>query len=100
MTKKKLFDNLSPLHSKYLDLVWYARSGVDFEKHSKEVQEKVLQSQDKIIEKYPDEIKDYEETPEWTHGFNSGMLAAIRFIYTMEDEGLENAVEEFPELYT
>jgi hypothetical protein len=97
MRKKELLENLQSLHTKYADLVWYARSDAD--KHP-EHKEAILKAQERIIENYPKEIDDYEETPEWTHGFNSGMLAAIRFIYTMDDENLERAIEEFPELYT
>jgi hypothetical protein len=36
------------------------------------------------------------ENADWQHGFNSGMVAALRYVLTMDDLGLEQANDEFP----
>jgi hypothetical protein len=38
------------------------------------------------------------ENGDWYHGFNSGMLAALRYVLTMDDLGIKQADEEFPML--
>jgi hypothetical protein len=94
MIKKELMENIIEKQKKYADLIWYARSsrkdnsiaGVKENKH-------------RIEELYPDEVNDLQnEDGDWHHGFNSGMVAALRYILTMDDLGLEQANEEFPML--
>ena len=57
---------------------------------------------DRIEKEYPDEVNELNglsaEHINWHHGFNSGMVAALRYILTMDDLGLEQADEEFPML--
>ena len=96
MRKKELFEHLHPLVRKYMDLVWYARSDADSYPQQREG---ILNSQKKIEELYPKDIEDLDENPDWQHGFNSGMLAGLRYIMTLDDEGKEIADDEFPELY-
>lgn len=86
-------EGLAKGHSdKYCDLVWLARSDrYGSEPHIREIIEK------KIAE-YPEdyaEMKD-PDTGDWTHGFNSGMLAASRLYheYTALDEFVWNHVYE------
>lgn len=38
------------------------------------------------------------EIGDWQHGFNSGCLAAFRYITLLIEEGKELAEEEFPDL--
>lgn len=86
-------EGLAKGHSdKYCDLVWLARSDrYGSEPHIREIIEK------KIAE-YPEdyaEMKD-PDTGDWTHGFNSGMLAASRLYheYTALEEFVWNDVDE------
>ena len=37
---------------------------------------------------------------DWTHGFNSGMLACLRFVATALEQDIEAAHDEFPVLDT
>jgi hypothetical protein len=102
---------------KYFDLVWYARRNRDevSEYTNLETREAALKALDRIEEKYPKETDDVTdlETGDWHHGFNSGMLACLRYISTcINDEyetdeetgetyyygGIERAEEEFPRL--
>ena len=97
MNKKQIFNNLQELEGKYLDLVWYARSNA---MKYPDMAAQIFKAQAQIERKYPDDIKKFNENSDWQHGFNSGMLACIRFIYAMDDDGLEEAIENFPELDT
>jgi hypothetical protein len=56
---------LLEMESKYFDLVGYARS-------------RLKRKRAKIAKKYPAETKEFRKSPDFTHGFNSGMLAATR----------------------
>jgi len=81
---------------KYFDLVWYARK--DEDKLVEEERFDILATMQKIEKKYPketQELKDYE-TGDWSHGFNSGMLAGSRLYLAMIEENVERALEEFP----
>lgn len=104
----------------YEKLVWYARSPVKaairkiLRNTPEEIIQGALNSQAMIEELYPEEVSLLKgEGGEFTHGFNSGMLAALRYISTahqttlMEDEGeefeyggVEMANMEFPDLST
>lgn len=97
MNKKQLIENVVEKLKKYEDLIWYARATPE-NYHIKGVKENV----DRIEKEYPDEVKELNglsaEHINWHHGFNSGMVAALRYILTMDDLGLEQADEEFPML--
>lgn len=97
MNKKQLIENVVEKLKKYDDLIWYARATPE-NYHIKGVKENV----DRIEKEYPDEVKELNglsaERINWHHGFNSGMVAALRYILTMDDLGLEQADEEFPML--
>jgi len=71
--ENKLLEDLK----KYESLVWYARSD-----SSKLLQEEIyegLAAQKRIEKEYPQEVYQLNNDNEnWTHGFNSGVLAAIR----------------------
>jgi len=81
---------------KYFDLVWYARK--DENKLLEEERYDVLASMKKVEEKYPKETEELNdpELCDWSHGFNSGMLAASRLYLSMIEENVEQAIEEFP----
>ena len=97
MNKKQLIENAVEKLKKYEDLIWYARATPE-NYHIKGVKENV----DRIEKEYPDEVNELNglsaEHINWHHGFNSGMVAALRYILTMDDLGLEQADEEFPML--
>lgn len=91
--KKELEKEIPVMEKKYSDLVWFGRS-----EKLKPLTEKQLI----IMGSYTDEcIKYADTTPDqerhFSHGFNSGMLACLRFFMS---DSLEQAKEEFPFLDT
>lgn len=102
MKQKEREEIILELENKYCNLVWYARKNVD--KLEKEGRFDIIQTIRKLEEKYPEEtrnIKSYKNG-DWEHGFNSGMLAGMRFVLSLMDrrEGYEVAIEQFPFLDT
>lgn len=119
-----LGNHLDDLRAKYENLVWYARSRPKTDdKYWKALPEEIrrgaLDCQAMVEEEYPDEIDELRSSHgSFTHGFNSGMLACLRFIETASNPqlitdpevcgeggsfwfgGLEEAIEEFPQLDT
>jgi hypothetical protein len=94
MNKKELLENLQQTHDKYVDLLWYARSGPE-----NETIKGVKENKERIEALYPYEVKElHSENSDWQHGFHSGMVAGLRYISTMDELGVEQAKEEFPEL--
>jgi len=90
--KCKRFDFINgEFMSKYLDLVWFARSNPDklVEDEQYEVVQKVLDSLKQIADKYPKEAQElFEDNTSWQHGFNSGILAYSRFLASYVEDGL------------
>lgn len=82
---------LNELHQKYNDLVWYARSNPDNWNRPK-----VWENVQRVQNAYPDEVKklDSEENGDWTHGFNTGMLACLRLFDN--PYGIQDGMKEFP----
>ena len=94
MNKKELLENLQQTRDKYVDLLWYARSGPE-----NETIKGVKENKERIEGLYPYEVKElHSENSDWQHGFHSGMVAGLRYISTMDELGVEQAKEEFPEL--
>ena len=94
MNKKQLVENIIEKHDKYVDLLWYARS-----KPENESIKGVKENKERIEKLYPTEVKELQsERGDWSHGFHSGIVAALRYILTMDELGLDQADEEFPEL--
>jgi len=122
----EVIKELIDLEDKYRDLVWYARSGVDLDSKEPDLKEKIFTARERIEESYPKETWKYNNidlepvlakitSRDWEHGFNSGCLAAFRFVLTASgtntyfDEdlgeevsygGLPEAQSDFPELDT
>ena len=94
MNKKQLLETIVQKQDKYVDLMWYARS------NPKDISiEGVKENKERIEKLYPNEVKELQsENGDWQHGFHSGMVAALRYILTMDDIGKEAADEEFPML--
>jgi hypothetical protein len=85
--KIKRFDEISRrFHHKYFSLVWYARS--DEQKMVDEERYEGLAMIKKVKYEFPEEVKELQECDSnWQHGFNSGMLACIRFLESyMKDD--------------
>jgi len=80
--------------NKYFDLVWYARK--DKAKLIEEEKYEIIHSMQKIENKYPEEVRELGEDDNWSHGFNSGMLAASRLYLSMIEDNVEQAIEDFP----
>ena len=95
-TIEELIESMEYLESKYQDLVWYARKSNRMRKENPKTRAAML----KVERKYPEEITNLTtfETGDWEHGFNSGMLAGMRYLITQMEEGKEIADKEFPEL--
>ncbi len=82
-------------HEKYLDLVWLAR------KQPEDRKDKIINAVIKRVEySYPKEVADLSSVEEgdWHHGFNSGMLAALRYVETLDSCGFVQAEMDFPML--
>lgn len=73
-----LDEKLSELSNKYFDFVWYARKFPEDRENIPAVDTHMT----RIEKQYPKEIQDYDNNPDWTHGFNSGALAIVRLIHS------------------
>jgi hypothetical protein len=111
---------IQTLESKYSDLVWYARSpaasNVEYWIENAHAREGAFKSQMRVEEEYPEDVAALrsQKSGDWQHGFNSGMLAAMRYVETclsplmIEDEfgeefwwgGVKDADDDFPSLDT
>ncbi len=94
--KKAIQLMIDNCNDKYFKLVWYARC--DQQKRLEEECYEALKSCREIEKKYPEEVKALSEDDNWSHGFNSGMLAASRLYLSMIEYDVEQALEDFPEL--
>ena len=90
---------------KYMDLVWYARKPpLDdpwWDTLLPEIKRGAMKGVLIVEGEYPKETSDLARPEDggWHHGFNSGMLAGMRFaLSAMEDP--EEAEHNFPELHT
>jgi len=94
-TKKVLLAEVKKMESKYLHLVWYARSSP-----KNNSIEGVLENRAGIEKTYPDEVAKLKSRADsgWSHGFNSGMLAGMRYVMDLLTEGIEEAEDMFPDL--
>ena len=96
-------DRFSEKERKYCDLVWYARShpkeDTAIGRRSPITSVKVgLNAQARVQEAYPSEVSALSD--DWNHGFNSGCLAAFRYVQTALQQDLATAELEFPDLDT
>lgn len=89
---------------KYETLVWYARkpprgSGYWADTPA-DIQKAAYAAMTDAERKYPKETKSLKgDTGDWEHGFNSGMLAGLRYVLrALQDQ--DEALERFPELDT
>ena len=109
--------DIAELTKKYCDLVWYARKEPNpnakyWDGVPEYIKQGAFNSMSKVEEQYPDEVDELKsDHGDWTHGFNSGCLAAFRYVltsmyphYSEEHHdwfgGKEDADLDFPELDT
>ena len=105
--KKEVTSLIQLMEGKYTDLVWYDRKGPsDDEAYwagvSEDIRTHALNQCSRVEELMPDEVDALKspETGDWSHGFNSGVLAALRLLLTAEEEGADEALDCFPQLDT
>ena len=104
---------LSELEEKYCQLVWYARKPLyenqgDWLEYFADTPDDVIltcrQKMQEVEAEYPEETNSLKSPDggDWSHGFNSGCLAILRYIAAAKSEnlGIEHAEEFFPELDT
>ena len=116
-----VFEKSLAKQDKYFDLVWSARRpaidapvedwtfyayGTKTPTKVKEISEdsQILLARkavQKIVEKYPEDYANLlGEDGRFHHGFNSGALAAFRYVLDIIETGVEFAEDEFPNLST
>ena len=115
-----IFEKCLAKQDKYFDLVWSARrpaidAPVDDwtfyaygtktpKKRRESTSNSILQARkavQKIVEKYPADYANLlGEDGRFYHGFNSGALAAFRYVLDIIETGVEHAEGEFPNLDT
>ena len=105
LSKRELLDILDEQEEKFAHLVWYARSDPNCYADGSvpdDIRAGAFVEQTAAEAKYPEETATLAdpEIGDWAHGFNSGMLACLRFISSVLVDGLEIATEEFPDLDT
>lgn len=96
---------LLEMEEKYFRLVWWARRFPEdhpyWDATEEGIRKGVFISMMKVEKKYPEETHDlFNDDTNWHHGFNSGALAALRYVMTLTEEGEEAAMDEFPMLDT
>lgn len=102
MKKAERIDEVVKMMDKYCSLVWLARSNPDpSDEHWAETPNEIFLEafkQQKIVEnKYPKEVDELSsDAGDYHHGFNSGMLAGLRYALEMLDGDAEFAQDSFP----
>jgi hypothetical protein len=83
---------------KYNRLVWYARSNKSFLLDNELYETLSLHHQTE--KDYPDEVEALKSDDNWSHGFNSGMMAGIRFaLGLMSNQFVEEEIDELEWLF-
>jgi len=87
------------LERKYNSLVWLARKQPEHYENPK-----ILKLIEEVKEQYPEEVSELssESEGDWSHGFNSGCLASMRYALECFNAfgAVNQADEEFPFLDT
>jgi len=95
-TADELSGSLEALHDRYFWVVWYSR-------HDPEEAEKCLSPEGLAgvmlsLASIEDAYGDSLPNDDVEHGFNLGMLAALRYVMTARGYGIKAAQDEFPNL--
>ena len=104
-TKKQIETAVIEMEEKYFDLVWFARRSEDallvLTEKGVEPHKEAHAAVQRIASLYPKDVQELmEDEDNWQHGFNSGILAGMRYVMTVFYDGQEAAEEEFPFLDT
>jgi hypothetical protein len=104
-TKKQIEDAILQMEEKYFDLVWFARRSEDalliLTEEGVVPHKEAHAAVHRIASLYPEDVQELmQDEDNWQHGFNSGMLAGMRYILTVFHDGQETAADEFPFLDT
>jgi hypothetical protein len=95
--------------AKYEKLIWYARRpsrddevGWANQLPNQEIRDKALNEMARVEEMFPGDVNRLKSPSQgdWQHGFNSGMVAALRWVIEAGAESIESAEANFPELDT
>ena len=96
---------IASMEEEALKLIWYARTpsfdDPSWDKVPADIKKDAFNKVSLVEEMFPDAIDrlNCSNCGDWTHGFNSGMLAALRFVFHAAEDP-EAALEAFPELDT
>ena len=95
-TKKQALNELKAIEKKYESLVWYARKSQQQIATIPGLKDAV----NNVERQYPNETRDLRSpnSGDWSHGFNSGMLAATRLAQDLIELTPEVAYILFPNL--
>lgn len=97
MKKHEIITAVAEKEIFYHDLVSYARKTEEQYNTYPTVKELV----DRLEREFPTETEELKgDDGDFAHGFNSGMLAGMRYVLSLYDMGKEQAEEEFPFLDT
>jgi hypothetical protein len=105
-TKAQRLDEVCEMMEKYCSLVWLARSSPDpnsdqWADTPNEIFLKAFEQQEVVRSKYPIDVKELSsDDSDFHHGFNSGMLAGLRYAVEMMTGDVKFASENFPDLDT
>ena len=87
MREEQIIEEIVSKSDKYCSLVWFSRSrpeNIDIpgeaSKEASYVDAGVRQGIERVLKQYPDDANDLSsDSGDWHHGFNSGMLAGMRY---------------------
>lgn len=107
MDNTDLYELIESQEEKYTSLLWYARkpsadSIADVWTYlSMNTIEAIIKEKEIIENSFPEETSalNSAESGDWQHGFNSGMVAALRVVLVaLDPENQEDPMEDFPNL--
>lgn len=100
MKREDIVNDLGELCDKYFWLVWMARKEPEWLRDGHPSMPKMVE----VGMKWPEECKELAcpEKGDWTHGFNSGCLAALRYAIHLfgNKTDIKFAKDNFPDLDT
>jgi hypothetical protein len=95
MKYSDVFKEMIELHSVYTDMLWFARTN----ETTLSTIELARKNYDRIESQFPELVdKLRNDDSNFEHGFNSGVVAAIRYMLDLKETDLENARQNFPDL--
>lgn len=105
-TKKQAIEAMRQKEEKYFDLVWFARKpDISDEEYwgdtPNDIFLKAQEHIERVKKQYPDDVSELSgDNGDWQHGFNSGILAGMRYALELLQGTAAQADEDFPFLDT